>query len=94
MRTHGDAGWDSYPSYLGQVLPLALEVLAAQRLKTTIFLVGRDARAGAAIASSCGQIPQQGHEVGNHSQNHLQWMHRLPRPELEHEIVQAEEAIT
>lgn len=91
MRTHGDAGWDRFPSYLASVLPLALETLAAERLKATIFLVGRDAPEHRDLLM---QIPRQGHEVGNHSQNHLQWLHRLPRPELEREIVEAEDAIT
>ena len=92
MRTHGDAGWESYPSYLAHVLPLALTALAAHRLKATIFLVGRDAQQER-HHELLGQIPQLGHEVGNHSQNHLQWLHRLPHPELEREIVQAEDAI-
>ena len=91
MRTHGDAGWDSYPSYLGDVLPLALAALAARGLKATIFIVGRDAPEHRELLAA---IPQKGHEVGNHSHNHLQWLHRLPRPELEREIVLAEDAIT
>lgn len=91
MRTHGDAGWDSYPSYLAQVLPLCLQALAAQGLKATVFLVGRDAETHRDLLR---QIPEQGHEVGNHSQNHLQWLHRLPRPELEREIAAAEDAIS
>ena len=90
MRTHGDAGWDSYPSYLAEVVPLALQALAAQGLKATVFLVGRDAQSHRELLR---QIPEKGHEVGNHSQNHLQWLHQLPRPELEREIVQAEDAI-
>jgi hypothetical protein len=92
MRTHGDEGWDSYPSYLKQVLPLALDTLAAQALQATIFLVGRDAQ-DPAHKALLSQIPERGHEVGNHSQNHLQWMHRLPREELQREVVEAEEAI-
>ncbi|HRI51460.1 MAG TPA: polysaccharide deacetylase family protein [Pseudomonadota bacterium] len=90
MRTHGDAGWESYPSYLAEVLPLSLQTLAAQGLKATVFLVGRDAESHRELLR---QIPAQGHEVGNHSQNHLQWLHQLPRPELEREIAQAEEFI-
>ena len=90
MRTHGDTGWDSYPSYLAEVLPLSLQTLAAQGLKATVFLVGRDAESHRELLC---QIPAQGHEVGNHSQNHLQWLHQLPRPELEREIAQAEEFI-
>ncbi len=92
MRTHGDPGWDSYPSYLEQVLPLALTTLSELQLKATIFLVGRDA-AEPSARELLAQIPQQGHEVGNHSHNHLQWMHRLPPDELEREIADAEDAI-
>ncbi len=91
MRTHGDAGWESFPTYLGSVLPLALETLAQKGLKATIFLVGRDALPHRDLL---GEIPRHGHEVGNHSHNHLQWLHRLPRPELADEIVAAEDAIT
>ena len=92
MRTHGDAGWDDYPSYLDHVLPCALDAVEAQGLKMTVFLVGQDAkdpRHHALLRS----IPQRGHEVGNHSQNHLQWLHKLPYAELEREIADAEEAI-
>ena len=43
MRTHGDAGWESYPSYLDLVVPRVLRALAERDLKITFFIVGRDA---------------------------------------------------
>lgn len=93
MRTHGDAGWESYPSYLQVVLPMAMDLVESARLKMTVFLVGEDARQ-AQHHELFRQIPARGHEVGNHSLNHLQWLHKLPHAELAHEIVEADRLIT
>lgn len=92
MRTHGDPGWETYPSYLPEVLPRALDAVEAAGLRMTVFLVGQDASRpdNAALLRS---IPARGHEVGNHSMNHLQWLHRLPEAELEAEIADAEHHI-
>ena len=30
MKTHGDAGWDSYPSYIDTFVPRVLEFLDAR----------------------------------------------------------------
>ena len=92
MRTHGDAGWESYPSYLQVVLPMAMDLVESARLKMTVFLVGEDARQ-AQHHELFRQIPARGHEVGNHSLNHLQWLHKLPHAELAHEIVEADRLI-
>ena len=43
MKTHGDAGWQSYPSYLDAVVPRILEFLATRGLTITFFIVGQDA---------------------------------------------------
>ncbi len=43
MKTHGDAGWQSHPSYLDAVVPRILEFLAARRLTISFFIVGQDA---------------------------------------------------
>ncbi|HEX4778174.1 MAG TPA: polysaccharide deacetylase family protein, partial [Acidimicrobiia bacterium] len=69
MKTHGDAGWDSYPSYLDVVVPRVLDLLAARGLRITFFVVGQDAaldRNRDAIAS----LSAAGHEIGNHSFRH------------------------
>ncbi len=93
MRTHGDVGWEAYPSYLHTVLPLALDVVESVGLKMTVFLVGTDANMPQ-HHELFRSIPSRGHEVGNHSLNHLQWLHKLPHAELAHEIVEADRLIT
>jgi peptidoglycan-N-acetylglucosamine deacetylase len=92
MKTHGDAGWESFPSYLDIVVPRVLEFLKARELKITVFVVGQDAaleKNREALAS----IPAAGHEVGNHSFHHEPWLHLYSEPELESELARAEEAI-
>ena len=43
MKIHGDAGWQSFPSYLNIVLPRVLPLLAERKLQITFFIVGQDA---------------------------------------------------
>src|SRR3982750_647036 len=74
MKTHGDAGWETYPSYLDVVVPRALQFLKERGLSITFFIVGQDAALQVnreAIAS----IAAAGHEIGNHSFSHEPWLH-------------------
>jgi len=92
MKTHGDAGWQSYPSYLDAVVPRILEFLAARRLTITFFIVGQDAalpKNRAALAA----IAAAGHEIGNHSFRHEPWLHLYSPAELDDELLRAEQAI-
>ena len=41
MKTHGDSGWDYFPSYLDTVVPRILEFLDERGLKITFFIVGQ-----------------------------------------------------
>jgi peptidoglycan/xylan/chitin deacetylase (PgdA/CDA1 family) len=92
MKTHGDAGWEAFPSYLDVVVPRVLEFLARRSLTITFFIVGQDAalepnhRALASIAAA-------GHEIGNHSFHHEPWLHRYSREQVDAEIALAEEHI-
>ena len=43
MKTHGDAGWETFPSYLDTVVPRVLNFLKDRDLKITFFIVGQDA---------------------------------------------------
>ncbi len=43
MKTHGDAGWEDFPSYLGVMVPRMLDFLRARGLRITVFVVGQDA---------------------------------------------------
>src|SRR5687768_5627494 len=66
MKTHGDPGWESFPSYLDLVVPRVLDFLEARNLTITVFIVGQDAsleKNRAALSA----IAAAGHEIGNHS---------------------------
>jgi len=92
LKTHGDAGWSDYPSYLDIVVPRVLEVLAARNLTITWFVVGQDAaleRNHNALAA----LSAAGHEIGNHSFRHEPWLHKYPDHEVRDELARAEEAI-
>lgn len=92
MKTHGDAGWESYPSYLDLVVPRVLRMMERHGFRITVFVVGQDA-ALPANREALASIPRAGHEVGNHSFRHEPWLHRYSRAEIAEEIETAEEAI-
>jgi peptidoglycan/xylan/chitin deacetylase (PgdA/CDA1 family) len=92
MKTHGDAGWESFPSYLDCVVPRALDFLRERNLKITFFIVGQDAALDK-NKEALAQISEAGHEIGNHSFNHEPWLHLYSKQELETEFERTEEAI-
>ena len=92
MKTHGDAGWETFPSYLDVVVPRVLQFLNERNLRITFFIVGQDAaldKNREAIAS----IVAAGHEIGNHSFNHEPWLHLYSRDELVEEFDKTEAAL-
>lgn len=92
MKTHGEEGWDTFPSYLDLVVPHIVELACTLDIKMTVFIVGQDAaidKNRAALA----MIPAAGFEVGNHSFHHEPWLHLYSEAELEQEFDRAEEAI-
>lgn len=92
MKTHGDPGWEAFPSYFDILVPRVLEFLKQRDLKITFFVVGQDAvldRNREAIAS----IKDAGHEVGNHSFRHEPWLHLYSKDEVRSEIENTENAI-
>ncbi|MFN0141462.1 MAG: polysaccharide deacetylase family protein [Pyrinomonadaceae bacterium] len=92
MKTHGDAGWETFPSYLDVVVPRTLEFLAERDLTITFFIVGQDAALEKNHAA-LRQIADAGHEIGNHSFNHEPWLHLYSKEELRGEFEKAEAAI-
>jgi len=92
MKTHGDAGHESFPSYLDVVVPRVLERLERKDLKITFMIVGQDAalEKNAKALEAIGSSP---HEVGNHSFHHEQWMHHRSQAEIEAELALAAEHI-
>lgn len=92
MKTHGDSGWETFPSYLDRVVPRALSFLEKYDQKITFFIVGQDAeleKNHAALRS----IADAGHEIGNHSFHHEPWLHLYSKEELIEEFERSEEAI-
>ncbi len=92
MKTHGDAGWESLPSYLDVVVPRALNFLKERDLNITFFIVGQDA-ALEKNHESIAQISAAGHEIGNHSFRHEPWLHLYSKQELIEEFERTEEAL-
>jgi len=92
MKTHGDAGWEKYPSYFDIVVPRFLSILEKRNLPITVFIVGQDA-ALEKNRDTLASISAAGHEIGNHSFKHEQWLHTYSRAEIENEITQAESHI-
>jgi hypothetical protein len=92
LKTHGDPGWDSFPTYLPVVVPRVLDFLAERAVRITWFIVGRDA-ADPRHRETLAAIPAAGHEVGNHSFHHEPWLHLYSDQQIEEEIARAEDAI-
>jgi hypothetical protein len=92
MKTHGEAGWESYPTYLDKVVPAALDAMDRLGLSITFFIVGQDA-ALVKNEEALRSIVERGHEVGNHSFDHEPWLHLYERDRVRGEILRAEDEI-
>lgn len=90
LKTHGDSGWDAYPTYLPVVVPRFLEVLQQLDQQMTVFVVGQDA-AREENFEALASISAAGHEIGNHSFNHEPWLHLYSEQQLVSELAQTEE---
>jgi len=92
MKTHGDPGWEEFPSYLDIFIPQILDVLDGLNLKITFFIVGKDA----ALNKNWDVLKlltERGHEVGNHSFHHEPWVHRYSKDKIKREVLEAEDHI-
>lgn len=90
MKTHGDAGWEAFPTYLDLVVPRTLDVLGERDLTITYFVVGRDASRDE-NADALASITAAGHEIGNHSFEHEPWLHLYSEDRIEEEFAKTEE---
>ncbi len=92
MKTHGDEGWETFPSFLDVVVPRVLRFLEDRQLKITFFVVGQDAviEANQAVLRC---IAEAGHEIGNHSFHHEPWLHLYNAAEIGEEIELAEQTL-
>ena len=92
MKTHGDSGWESFPSYLDTFIPLVLDLLNHLNLKITFFIVGQDA-ALKKNEEALKLITERGHEVGNHSFCHEPWLHLSSKDKIKREVLVTEDHI-
>jgi peptidoglycan-N-acetylglucosamine deacetylase len=92
QKTHGDAGWEAFPSYLDIVVPRVLGILKESQLKITWFVVGQDA-ALAQNHTALQSIAAAGHEIGNHSFHHEPWLHLYTLDQIRDEFQRSEAAI-
>ena len=67
------------PPYTNRVL----DTLAAECIKATFFIVGRQARA---FPHMVRRVHDEGHTVANHSQSHPSFFNRLPTAKMQEEI--------
>jgi hypothetical protein len=92
LKTRNDASWQTYPSYLDQVVPDVLTMMDRHELALTVFIVGRDA-ALASNRSAMALIGASRHEVGNHSYEHEPWITGRSTAEIAAEIGLAQDSI-
>lgn len=92
LKTHGNAEWKEFPSYLDVAVPRILDFLKARNLDITFFVVGQDA-ALPKNHDALRALAAAGHEIGNHSFNHEPWLHLYTEEQLDRELALAEEHI-
>lgn len=92
MKTHGDSGWETFPSYLDVVVPRVLRFLDERDLKITFFIVGQDAALDK-NRDAIRAIAAAGHEIGNHSFSHEPWLHLYSKQALIEEFSKTEAAL-
>ena len=93
LKIHGDAGWESFPSYLDVARPAG-----ARRARPPPSCASRSSSSGQDAAlpenrDALGALAAAGHEIGNHSFRHEPWLHRYSEAELDEELERAEDAI-
>jgi peptidoglycan-N-acetylglucosamine deacetylase len=92
MKTHGDPGWETFPSYLDLVVPRILKLLKEMDLTITFFIVGQDA-ALEKNQRAIRMIAEAGHEIGNHSFDHEPWLHQYSEEQIEQDLSRTEEVL-
>ena len=92
MKTHGDSGWEEFPSYFEILIPQLLDILDKLNLKITFFIVGQDA-ALKKNRECIKQLTASGHEIGNHSFHHEPWFHLYSTERIEKEVLDTDRYI-
>jgi peptidoglycan-N-acetylglucosamine deacetylase len=75
-----------------RALPRFAALFTEARIPATFFVIGGDAR-DAFNGAALRRLADDGHELGNHSMNHLYDLTRQPREVIERQVADAEGAI-
>ncbi len=92
LKTHGNPGWERWPSYFETLIPRILGQLDSYKLKATFFIVGQDAALEKNRNLLAG-ITKSGHDVGNHSFLHEPWLSSSPPEKIRRDIIDAQQMI-
>jgi hypothetical protein len=92
MKTHGDPGWEEFPTYLDSFVPSLLHILNRLNLKISFFIVGLDASLDL-NKEVLRLITESGHEVANHSYSHEPLFQQYSKKQIREEILKAETTI-
>ena len=92
LKSHNNPAWESFPSYLSDVVPRILSTLDELELKITFFVVGQDAVIPE-NQDAIRMLADHGHEIANHSFHHEQSLPAYTPEQLENEFEMAENAI-
>ncbi len=92
LKTHGDASWQAYPSYLNTLAPVVCDLLAAHGFHITVFVVGEDA-VREENRAALRAFAEAGHEFGNHSFVHEPWMSGYDAERVREELLRTDEAV-
>ncbi len=85
MKTHGDQGWDKYPSFFNVVIPTVLDIVKELDIPITFFFVGKDLEKDE-NAKEVEKITKAGLSIANHSYNHEPWLHKYSYDQINKEI--------
>ena len=83
---------DDHDSIFDQAMPLMLELFERYQIKSTFFVVGKDAER-ASCQDFCRQAVAAGHEIANHTYSHPSNLSQLSYNEKEREIRVAHELL-
>lgn len=85
MKTHGDSGWDKFPTYFNVVIPTILNLVKELDIPITFFLVGKDLEKDENV-KEVEKITKAGLSIANHSYNHEPWLHTYSYDQINKEI--------
>lgn len=93
LKIHGEKNWDQSASHFPIFIPIVLEFMKSYGLKTTFFIVGKDAESEE-NRRWFEKLAAAGHDVGNHSFHHEPWMQKASESDIYEELQKAHQAIT